>query len=143
MKNIVIVRNAKKNDAIAFSQLNKLFNDIEICPDVIVRKLDSTGEIVLISELNGSVVGFGCAQIYQTICSDYDIMEITELFIQKDSRRMGIASLILKKFEEIAYKHGICEIKLVTGQKNQTAQKLYQKNGFLIKNRYLFEKTIC
>eukprot|EP01038_Epipyxis_sp_PR26KG_P009405 gene9405-12666_t len=55
-----------------------------------------------------------------------------DLAIREDSRRLGIATALLKSVEFYAVKNGYEEIYLHVETENPVAQKMYLKNGYII-----------
>jgi ribosomal protein S18 acetylase RimI-like enzyme len=57
---------------------------------------------------------------------------IADLAVREDSRRMGIATTLLKHIEDFAFKHGFDELYLHVEAFNEAARRLYLKNGFSV-----------
>ncbi|TLZ42395.1 MAG: GNAT family N-acetyltransferase [Methanobacteriota archaeon] len=56
--------------------------------------------------------------------------ELTDLFVEPDSRRLGVASRLLKYLEGIARERGATHLVVQTGQKNTEAQTFYRSAGY-------------
>lgn len=76
----------------------------------------------IVAKQDGKIVGF--AGIMDTL----DQMEITNIVVKKDSRNMGIGNTLLKYL--ISMSKGKEFIYLEVNEKNESAIKLYKKNGF-------------
>lgn len=66
-----------------------------------------------------------------------DYLDIDEICIDKDHRRQGIASSIMKYIENYAKKIGIERIVLNMWEFNEEAHSFYEKSGFKTYRRYL------
>ncbi len=66
-----------------------------------------------------------------------DYLDIDEICIDKDHRRQGIASSIMKYIENYAKKIGIERIVLNMWEFNEEARSFYEKSGFKTYRRYL------
>ncbi|WP_303247840.1 GNAT family N-acetyltransferase [uncultured Methanobrevibacter sp.] len=72
-------------------------------------------------------------------------IEIKRVFVNKNHRKQGMATEIIKKLEEIAVKQGYVYSFLETGKENIAAIATYEKLGYLkIENTGFFkEDEIC
>ena len=88
-------------------------------------------EIVLVAVHNNKVVGFICGQLFSSICyANHLQCEITELMVDENYRRAGIATMLIEHIEQEFARHNITEITVATGKANVNAQKLYDKCGY-------------
>jgi GNAT superfamily N-acetyltransferase len=71
-------------------------------------------------------VGCGAIRKYSS-----DTMEIKRMFVRKNERKKGIASMILDELECWTKELGFTRCILETGEKLPEAVSLYQKNGYL------------
>ena len=61
----------------------------------------------------------------------------------KQNRRKGIATKLMKYIEELCFnEYGIKDFKLLTGSKNNTAQKFYESLGYKVDDEKLYIKPI-
>ena len=65
---------------------------------------------------------------------------IDDIFVKREFRKKGIASLLIKNFIQITEKKGARKFRLGVNPKNKNAIKLYKKLGFKI-THYELEKT--
>src|SRR5205814_10528837 len=56
--------------------------------------------------------------------------ELADLFVEPESRRLGVASRLVKYAEGIAREHGASHIVVLTGQKNTEALAFYRSAGY-------------
>jgi len=92
---------------------------------------------------------FGCGAIKEY--SD-GVMEVKRMFVPKEKRGLGIASVILKELEEWAKELKATKCVLETGKKQPEAIRLYEKNGYRqipnygqyegVENSVCFEKIL-
>ena len=66
-----------------------------------------------------------------------DYLDIDEICVDKDHRRQGIASSIMKYIENYAKEIGIERIELNMWEFNEEARSFYEKSGFKTYRRYL------
>ena len=127
-----LIRLALPSDAEALCRLNAAFNGGGL-PDAgrIRRYLaQDHSEIVCIAEHDGCAVGFCCAQVTESVCYPGKTGEITELYVQPDARRLGIASALVRFAERQCVARGATELSLLTGRTNLAARALYESLGF-------------
>lgn len=138
----VLVRNIRLSDYEDFMSLNHEFNGIEISKDSFASLILREDEIVLVAEFENKLVAFACAQVFVSVCYPTDQMELTEIFVDRAFRGSGIGSALVRRLERIGRERGVKEIRLETSSVNELAQKLYEKNEYLIKNRYVYCKSL-
>ncbi len=61
---------------------------------------------------------------------------IDEFFMTIDARGKGIGSLVVNQIKKKAITYGVKVLHLEVGRCNEVAQAIYQKNGFLMRERY-------
>lgn len=66
-----------------------------------------------------------------------DYLDIDEICVDKDHRRQGVASSIMKYIENYAKEIGIKRIELNMWEFNEEALSFYEKSGFKTYRRYL------
>lgn len=126
------VRLAGEQDAAALFRLNQAFNQEEAAAlERVKRSLrENPMETVAIAFVDEIPAGFLCGQKLCSMCYDVDYVELTELYVGEQFRRMGVASRLLKFLEEHYRKQGVHAFQLFTGGDNHIAQALYRKLGF-------------
>lgn len=80
----------------------------------------------IVAETDGKVSGYGGIW---NICGEADIIDIAT---HPDFRKQGIADGILKRLIWFCRDNGCTKINLEVRESNIVAQKLYEKNGFII-----------
>ena len=56
--------------------------------------------------------------------------ELSDLFVEPESRRLGVASRLVKYAEGIARERGASHLVVLTGQKNTEALAFYRSAGY-------------
>lgn len=86
-----------------------------------------------IATLDGVVIAFvddkaiGCGAIRKV---DENKTEVKRMFVLPTYRKQGIAKMVLKELEILAYEQGFEKTVLETGSKQFEAIAFYQKNGY-------------
>ena len=128
----IIITPLQESDLPEFIKMNNELNDVD-CGTLESMKeslANKKNELIYIAKHNDKAIGFICGQIYSSICYTSKQGEMTELYVKEDYRRMGIATKLIKQMENEFIENGVHEIILITGQKNITAQNLYEKCGY-------------
>lgn len=60
---------------------------------------------------------------------EYDVLEIGNLYIQTDYRRLGIGTELINKAKSLCKNNGIRFLKIEVLEDNKEAQRFYQKHG--------------
>jgi len=110
------------------------------------NKVDRIKYVVLAYE-NEKPMGCGAIKEYSPI-----IMEVKRMYVPPDSRKKGIATIVLSELEKWAGELGYSKCLLETGKKQPEAIGLYKKHGYTIipnygqyagvENSVCFEKEI-
>ena len=84
----------------------------------------------LIAYVDGKAAGLvNCFEAFSTFkCKP--LINIHDVIVIAEYRRIGLARRMLSKVEEIAKEKGCCKLTLEVLEGNQTAQQLYRKQGF-------------
>lgn len=127
-----IIRAAVPSDADELCRLNRAFNgsDTATAGHIRAQLHDSGFEHCIVCEHDGTLIGFICGICFHSLCYRAPSAQITELFVQEDARRRGIASALLQAMIVHLRSIGASEIMLLTGGDNLPAQRLYERNGF-------------
>jgi len=138
----IIVRKAQLHDIPDIMKMNNIMNEVGSNEDSMKNSLKNNhNEIVLVAVHNGMAVGFICGQLYPSICYANGLQcEVTELFVYEDYRNKGIASKLIAHLEHEFENNNVQEILLQTGKKNITAQRFYEKNGYVNTERIVYRK---
>ncbi|WP_340023781.1 GNAT family N-acetyltransferase [Paenibacillus sp. FSL K6-1096] len=144
MNSAPLARLATATDAEALSRLNQEFNGGAPRPPAkIIEHLHTNrNEIIAVAELNGAIVGFGCAQSLYSFCYDEPYGEITELYVQEAARRQGVALTIIDCLEKNLRERGVTHIRILTGRRNAAAIQFYEHCHYVKDDEQLLEKTL-
>ncbi|MDE7348295.1 MAG: GNAT family N-acetyltransferase [Clostridia bacterium] len=128
-----MIRLATPLDAEQLFTLNEEFNGKGVVTlDIIKDRLENNKcEIIVVSEENGTVVSFVCAQVMISFCYSKTYAEITEVFVTKEYRRNGHARKMIEFIQEYC-KENFCveNFQLFTGRNNRKAKRLYKSLGY-------------
>lgn len=86
-------------------------------------------ETVVIAEVENKLVGFASLRVTDSLDPD-PYAELTDLFVESESRRLGVASKLVKYSEGIARERGATHLVVLTGTKNTEAQAFYRSAGY-------------
>lgn len=92
--------------------------------NVLRQELENDKSKYFVIKQKNKIVGF--AGIILII----DEVNIMNIVVKKDKRKLGIGSLLLEKIIEFSKIHGAVSITLEVNEKNIPAIKLYKKYGF-------------
>jgi GNAT superfamily N-acetyltransferase len=128
----ITTREAAAEDARDITQLNKLFNKVDLPPEHYASRLSDPArvETFILAEMGGQVVGFAGLRISPTILYTEPHAEITELFVMEASRRQGVGRALMAHTEKIAHAQGANEIIVATDFYNHDAQEFYRALGY-------------
>lgn len=86
-------------------------------------------ETVVVAETDGRLAGFASLRVTPSLdMAPY--AELTELFVESESRRLGAASKLVKYLEGIARERGATHLVVLTGRTNSEAQGFYRTVGY-------------
>jgi ribosomal protein S18 acetylase RimI-like enzyme len=86
-------------------------------------------ETVVVAEVDERLAGFASVRVTDSL-DPAPYAELTELFVEPDSRRLGVASRLVKYLEGIARERGATHLVVLTGTKNTEAQAFYRSIGY-------------
>ncbi len=86
-------------------------------------------ETVVVAEIAGLIVGFASLRVTPSL-DPAPYAELTELFVEPESRRVGAASRLVKYLEGIARERGAAHLVVLTGRANMEAQAFYRPAGY-------------
>lgn len=128
----LVIRQATPADAAAVAQLNHLFNGV--APDVpgVAARIErcTATERIFLAEVDGLAVGFLSLWLFPIVCYPEPYAEVSELFVCEGYRNAGVGTALLRESIEVARVEGAAELKVNTGFRNTTAQRLYSSLGF-------------
>ena len=99
----------------------------------------SKHSILIVLEDNNKLAGYGCGRIYGGVWGTK--FHIWYLFVEKDYRKKGLGTKIIKKMIEFAKSRRVKKIALDVNPTNHIAQKLYEKLGFKV-DKYRMTKRV-
>ena len=107
----------------------------ELCnvtPDQVQRRAITMRnlETVFVAELGGAVCGFVSLRLTPYLDQDVPYAEITEVYVEPEARRHGVAQALMLFAEGQAARHGATSVHLVTGAGNVNAQAFYKAAGY-------------
>lgn len=144
MKNQQILRGSLEN----LNDISELFSEYHEFYGVNSNKTTSK-EFIKLRLVNGDSVIFvayenniacGFAQLYFTFSSlaMSSIIILNDLYVSKEYRKKGIANQLMKAVKDFAISHSYPIITLSTSKYNGTAQSLYEKEGYVIDNEFIY-----
>ena len=86
-------------------------------------------ETVVVAEVGDHLKGFASLRVTDSL-DQAPHAELTELFVEAESRRLGVASRLVKYLEGIARERGASHLVVLTGQTNTEAQTFYRSAGY-------------
>ncbi len=93
-----------------------------------LRQVESF-ETVVVAEGGGRLLGFASLRVTPSL-DPTPYAEMTELFVEADSRRLGVASRLVKYLEGLAKEQGATHMVVLTGRMNTEAQTFYRNAGY-------------
>lgn len=138
----LFVREAVREDVPFLIELNDQFNGVRRSRGEVETDLLNGREVIVVAVMEEQVVGFACGQIYKSFCYAEHQAEITEMYIQESARRNGLAGMMIERLERIFNHSGVKHIKILTGNKNAKAIKIYKKAGYDQEDEFVFVKEL-
>ena len=139
----VIIRKAESRDIPDLIALNDEFNGVGSTIMSMEEALKADNEIVIVAVVAGKVVGFICGLYWRSICyADGFQGIITELFVNENYRRNGIAAKIIAGLEDEFVCLNVREITLATPLDNYVGRKFYESCGYNDREEMVYDKTL-
>ncbi|MFN8441836.1 MAG: GNAT family N-acetyltransferase [Caldilineaceae bacterium] len=128
----ITIRKAVVSDAAAIVRLNEAHNDLRSSETEIAKRLVKTDgiETLYLAEIDNYAVGFLCLCLRDQICDDATYAEVSELFVDAEYRRRGVAHALMEQAATLAKQAGAREVILMTNFRNHVAQQFYFAHGF-------------
>ena len=146
MKNQDIkIRFAEERDVSDLFVLNEKFNGQGVTDIASVEKLlaENNSEPVIVAESDDNAVGFLCVRIMRSFCYSESYAEITELFVDEQYRKRGLARAMIAFAEEFCTKnYAVHNFRILTGCDNIAALSLYRASGYVDGNETVFRKKL-
>jgi ribosomal protein S18 acetylase RimI-like enzyme len=86
-------------------------------------------ETVIVAEVGERIAGFASLRVTDSL-DPTPYAELTDLFVEPEARRLGVAARLVKYMEGIARERGATHLVVLTGQKNTEAQAFYRSAGY-------------
>ena len=93
--------------------------------------LANSASIIFIARVDGEAVGF--AQLYQVRSTVRlkPVLLLEDLFVTSNARKLGVASELLARSTDYMREIGAAGMFLETAMTNETAQGVYERNGWM------------
>ena len=140
----IIFRAARPEDAPELKRLNEAFNGPgSMTEEAMAACLSSPGgERVFAAQAGDRLAGFCCCQIKRSVCYEDCSAELTELYVEPEFRRQGVASGLLDCFQRFCATQGVSEIMLLTGSDNRAARAFYEQAGYSLTGELHYGKEL-
>ncbi|MFG0257494.1 MAG: GNAT family N-acetyltransferase [Phycisphaerales bacterium JB043] len=104
--------------------------------DFLRARVERGESMIFLARVGGVPAGF--TQVYPTFTSVRlgEALELNDLFVHEDFRRMGIGRALCERVIELGRERGSSKISLKTENTNTDAQKLYELLGFAREDRF-------
>ena len=114
-----------------YRQFYKQPSDVDACRRYLHDRLTRGESVVFLASLDGRAVGF--AQLYPTFSSLSlkPLWVLNDLFVAPGERTHGVGSALLEHARQHALSTGAKGLSLATAIDNFTAQRVYEKLGWL------------
>lgn len=138
------VRLANEKDAAVLARFNRKFNKTQDTEQQVAARMEAKplAETALVAELEGIVVGFACLRVTRSLCYDFALAELTELYVEEAHRRQGVGRALIEQAEHIAQEQGAESLVLLTGGRNLTAQEFYHAFGYQVLQDLVMSKRL-
>lgn len=106
-------------------------SDLEGAKTYIKKRLESKDSVIFVVKDKQKYVGF--TQLYPAFSSISmkRAWILNDLYVDAEARKQGIGEMLLYKSKEYAIETGAKSISLSTAPDNYSAQRLYEKNGYI------------
>ena len=145
----MIVRRAKKKDIDQLSVLLDKYRifykqqaDIERARSFLKKRMKRKESVIFVAEEKKNLVGF--TQLFP-IFSSVSMQRtwlLNDLYVNENARGMGAATALLNAAKEFGEETNSKWLLLQTAADNFTAQKVYEKNGWIKETDFFYRKDI-
>lgn len=106
-------------------------SDLEGAKAYIKQRIESNESVIFVVVDKQDYIGF--TQLYPTFSSISmkKAWILNDLFVETSARKQGVGEILLHKAKDYAIKTGATSISLSTAPNNHSAQRLYERNGFI------------
>ncbi|MDQ0230123.1 GNAT family N-acetyltransferase [Metabacillus malikii] len=111
-------------------------SDLEGAKAFLKDRIENKQSIIFVAKDNDIYLGF--TQLYPTFSSVSmkRAWILNDLYVEKTARKQGIGELLLQKAKQYANETNAKSLSLCTAHDNKTAQRLYEKNGYIRDEQY-------
>ncbi|TFD99451.1 GNAT family N-acetyltransferase [Jeotgalibacillus salarius] len=104
--------------------------DLEGATAYVEQRLRNKDSIIFVAKEDNRYVGF--TQLYPTFSSISmkKAWILNDLYIDVSARKQGVGEMLLNTVKEYAIETGAVSVSLSTAPDNESAQRLYEKNGY-------------
>lgn len=125
------IRRARTKDVEVLEKLFEEFSSWHLERSASIRKaIIDPDEELLITEVDGQIVGFVNQAFFENPLHAELNSLITDLFVKKEYRGRGIGSQLIKKALETAKTRKVKEVHVTTREDNYAAMRFYEKHRF-------------
>lgn len=140
-----MIRQAELADVKSLQLLSELLGypyPLEKFKANLTRSLADDKQIILVVELNKTIVGYCHAEFYEPLYAD-KLLNVLGLVVAENQQGQGIGTQLMLALEEFAEQHQISAIRLNSGEDRHAAHHFYEKNGYVSsKNQKNFRKNM-
>jgi ribosomal protein S18 acetylase RimI-like enzyme len=128
----IAVRRAGPEDAAELARMLDLFDRMGATPEQVRARMLACRDVLttFIGEVEGRPVGFACLRVVPHIQGDEPYAELTDIYVDAEVRRQGVARALIAEVEAAARAAGASEVVIVTGFDNEGAQAAYRASGY-------------
>ena len=119
-------------------------SDLEGATAYIKERLENEDSVIYVVKNKKDYVGF--TQLYPTFSSISmkRAWILNDLYVDAEARKQGIGEMLLQKVKDFATETGAKNISLSTAPDNYSAQRLYEKNGYIRDSKfYQYELSLA
>ncbi|KHF39386.1 GNAT family N-acetyltransferase [Halalkalibacter okhensis] len=105
-------------------------SDLKGAKSYIKCRLEKNDSVIFVAKDNDNYLGF--TQLYPTFSSISmkKAWILNDLYVDAQARKQGLGEMFLNRAKELAFETGASSIVLSTAPDNDSAQRLYEKNGY-------------
>ena len=109
----------------------ELESDLEGAKNYIIDRIESKESVIFVVKSKQKYIGF--TQLYPTFSSlsMKKAWILNDLYVDVEARNQRVGETLLQKAKDFAVESGAKSISLSTAPDNYSAQRLYEKNGYI------------
>lgn len=145
----MIIRRAKKKDIDQLSVLLDKYRifykqppDVESAKSFLKKRMKRKESVIFVAEERRNLIGF--TQLFP-IFSSVSMQRtwlLNDLYVDEKARGIGAATTLLNAAKEFGEETNAKWLVLQTAADNSTAQKVYEKNGWIKETDFFYRKDI-